>query len=96
MNALTAPPGYCPVAPLREAVLATGLSFEEIARRLGWITRSGKPESTRLRRMLGVSAMVSGSGSAGGRRVYFQQTVKAENVSLICDAIGIMPRDIGL
>lgn len=78
-------PGKVPVAPLREAFLASSVDAAEAARELGWWDHRGAPDSSRVKRTLGINHETS-----HGRR-YRRSLVDAETVQLIAEAIGVAP-----
>lgn len=80
------------VAPLRDAFLASGLSFSEVCRRLGWYCArrdrpSGrKPDTARLKRALGMQR----------DRGHFSWRIGYDHAARIAEAIGVDPVDVGL
>jgi len=77
-------PGKVPVAPLREAFLASGVPAYEVARRIDW-TSKGAPDSSRVQRTLGIKP--DSTHKTGSVRTW----VDAETVRLIAEAIGVSP-----
>lgn len=80
-------PGKVPVAPLREAFLASPLTATDVARSLGWWENRGWPDGARVKRALGLLPDISGTTH---RRTYRNLT-DAETVQLIAEAIGVAP-----
>jgi hypothetical protein len=78
-------PGKVPVAPLREAFLASPMTAPDVAREVGWWLANGTPDSSRVKRTLGINLETS-----RGRR-YRRSLVDAETVQLIAEAIGVAP-----
>jgi hypothetical protein len=90
--------------PLREAFLASRLSADEVARRLGWMRfprrrRGGKvygpheeADGSRVKRALGLRAHKSGQGSMPQLR----QSCSYEMALKLAEAIGVDPVDVGL
>lgn len=83
------------VAPLRDAVLASGLTLGEIAVRLGWMRRDAKHrhpigDESRLRRRLGLRPTTSKGKHQTSRYITYETAVK------IARAAHIDPVDIGL
>jgi len=76
-----------PVAPLRKALLESGVSTSELARRLGWV----RPDSSRVARQLGILSNVDSTG-----RSYVRETTSYERALEICEALGIDPVDVDL
>ncbi len=74
--------------PIAEAVLKSGVSRAEIARRLGW--SKSKPDTWRVSRMLG---LVEGQDGYGRR---YQEFMDYDNAVKICQAADIDPVDVGL
>ncbi len=73
--------------PLRDAVLASGLTMGEIAKRIGWFKRGGgyvKPDESRVRRGLGLKE------SAPQSRITYANAVK------IAQAADLDPWEVGL
>lgn len=81
-------PGKVPVAPLREAFLASGHTAADVARELGWWTH-GIGDGSRVRRTLGLVPTTNGAG----RRSY-RTFVDAETVERIADALGLMAWEV--
>jgi len=76
-----------PVAPLRQALLDSGVTTSELARRLGWV----RPDTVRVARQLGILPNIDGTG-----RSYTRETTSYERALEICEALGIDPVDVDL
>lgn len=77
-------PGKVPVAPLREAFLASSVTAADVARSLEWWC-SGRVDTSRVKRTLGIYPdKVRG-------RVFHRTVTDAETVMRIAEAIGISP-----
>lgn len=76
-----------PNAPLREAFLASGMTADQVCRELDWfderVTRTAKPEITRLTRSLGLAP---GGGQKPGTR---QQLIGIEKARRIAEAMNV-------
>lgn len=80
-------PGKVPVAPLREAFLASGMTAADVARGMGWVHGSRrKADSAGVQKTLGLRDTIKGGGSRS-RRVL----VDAETVALMAEVIGLAP-----
>lgn len=80
-------------AQLREAFLRSTRTAADVARALGWNGSTGRGDSSRVRRTLGITPDRStklGPGYSNHRR-----TIDAETAARIADAIGVMPWEIG-
>jgi len=77
-------PGKVPVAPLREAFLASPVTAPEVARSLGWWLY-GSADGSRVKRTLGINLETT-----HGRRIR-RTLADAEVVQLIAEAIGVAP-----
>jgi hypothetical protein len=83
---------YINVGPLRDEALRqvneAGLSWYELAQRMGFIRpdRNGKGDTTRVKRLLGLSENL----------VKDDKTVKPEVAMQLCSALGVDPVDVGL
>jgi hypothetical protein len=92
--------GRAPVdpAPLREAFLRSGISANEVARRLGWMRpawgkyRSPQPDQGRLTRALGLRPYNPGHGYPQR----FRSGIKHETAEQIARAINVDPWEVGL
>lgn len=86
--------------PLREAYLKAqerGISDVEICRALGWVDKSGRVETVRLKRMLGIVPDVSGYvRNQNGGQPRFRKRMVAEAAAGLCREIGVDPIDVGL
>jgi hypothetical protein len=80
--------GKVPVAPLREAFLASPMTAADVARELGWWAGRAA-DCSRVRRTLGLAPDISGSN--GRKRISWRRLVDAETVQLIAEAIGVSP-----
>jgi hypothetical protein len=83
------------VAPLREAFEQSGLTLSEVCRRLGWycskVKRPGTgPDTSRLRRTLGMQPHSSSYGPYVNRRIGYDLAAR------IAEAIGVDPVEVGL
>jgi hypothetical protein len=90
--------------PLREAFLASRLSADEVARRLGWMRfprrrRGGKvygphmiADESRVKRTLGLRVHKCGRDSKSRLR----QSCSYEMALKLAEAIGVDPVDVGL
>jgi hypothetical protein len=81
-----------PVAPLREAFLASGLTLSQVCYRLGWTCPHGRyvvADTSRLQRSLGMRAL-----SQPGR--YTNHHIGYEHATRIARAIGVEPYEVGL
>lgn len=85
-DVLSAPPGMCPVAPLREAFERSGMTTGELARALGWVGSNGSTDSGRVKRALGMT-------TNKGRAI---EHIRSERASVLAEAIGVAPHEIGL
>jgi hypothetical protein len=84
-----------PVDPLREAFLASGLTFSHIARQCGWVRYQRGLEigdATRVARLLGLRDYKPGPGYP--RRV--RERISYENATRLAEAIGVDPYEVGL
>lgn len=79
-----------PNGPVREAVLRSGISLAELARRMGYM----RPDSTPLRRSLGLVAYVDVKRHRAAGR-WTQPSITYEMAERICEAAGIDPVDVG-
>lgn len=85
--------GKVPVAPLREAFLASDKSASEVASAMGWRCTNRRREyadGSRVKRTLGLLPDVHG---ATGQRS-FRIQADAETVALLAEAIGVMPWEV--
>jgi hypothetical protein len=76
--------------PLRDAFERSGLSASELCVRLNWRQRCGKPDTSRLKRALGLMPMWSGGRAACSARIGL------DRAALIADALNLDPREVGL
>ncbi len=84
-------PGKINNAKLREAFLASGLTAGQVARRMGWEhSKSRGPDTPRIKRTLGLLDEVNGRKFRSTRTL-----IDAETATLLADAIGIAPGEIG-
>ena len=77
-------PGKAPVAPLREAFLASAVTAADVARSLGWWA-SDKVDTSRVKRTLGIYP----DKTRGC--VFYRTFTDVETIQRIADAIGISP-----
>jgi hypothetical protein len=92
--------GRAPVdpAPLREAFQRSGLTANEVARRLDWMRpppkgkRSPVPDQGRLRAALGLKPYNPGHGYP----LRFRRGMRYETAELIARAIDVDPWEVGL
>lgn len=77
-------------ARVREAVEQSGLTWSEVADRLGWVS-AGKPDTSRLQRRLGVIPTTGGRGPAK-----VTKTIRPDIAAAILRAIDVDPVDVGL
>lgn len=88
-------PGYIgkvPVAPLREAFLASGKTAVAVAKAAGWFCSNGVseyPDSSRVKRTLGLLPDVNGKGIQSRRTL-----VDAELAAILAEAVGVMPWEV--
>ena len=82
------------VEPIAQAVLQSGLTWSQICRNLEWVRDSGRPDTSRLRRRLGLLDSVSCKKG----KVYRgrQKTMGYELAAKIVRAAGVDPVDAGL
>lgn len=82
-----------PNAELREAFLRSGEAASSVAAFAGWVTKSGKPNTTKLFRALGIHDQMD-----NGRR-YFNTRISEKSALELIEALNLDPvdfRDIGL
>lgn len=77
-----------PVEVIQRAFADSGLSQNEVARRMGWV-RSPTPNTDRVRRALGIKP-------TSGSRPKKQTSVTYERALELIDAMGLEPVDYGL
>ena len=82
--------GGIPVDRMRHAWEVSEVSLSELARRLGYMRSNGKPDTSPVRRSLGMHAEYK-----NGRK-YYQQTVSYEKAADIIIALGLDPIDYGV
>jgi hypothetical protein len=78
------------VALLRDAFLRSGLTAAEVCRWLQWHRRDGGPDTSRLRRRLGLLP----STSHGQRHV--SKRIGIDTAALIADALSVDPWEVGI
>jgi hypothetical protein len=78
------------VDPLRTAFERSGLSASEVCRRLEWCGQRNKPDTTRLKRALGMKP----SSSRGHRS--WARVISIDRAALIADALDVDPWEVGL
>lgn len=82
-----------PVQPLQDAVIASGMTYGQIALRCGWIRNDRERptgDSTRLKRRIGMSPYTT-----RGKK-HTQLFTSYENAVLIARAINADPIDVGI
>ena len=79
-------PGKVPVAPLREAFLASPFTAADVARELGWFLSGNRVDTSRVKRTLGIYPDINSHGVVSHR-----QYADAELVQRIAEAINISP-----
>lgn len=89
-------------ARLREAVLASSMSWAEIARGMGWEVQAlrterdrtvymrSQPDTSRVQRAIGLRAMTSGNGSS------LTTTIRSSTAARMVMVLGLDPVDIDL
>lgn len=85
-------PGVVPVEVVREAMERVGLTPGELAVRLGWSDRNGRPDVSRVRRALGLADITQKSPGSAKRN----KTVRYETAVKMAEALGYYPVDWGL
>jgi predicted transcriptional regulator len=83
--------GKVPIAPLREAFLASPATAADIARELGWWDVKRCADSARVKRTLGLLPDFGKPSNGNGRPRSYRTLVDAEIVALIAEAIGVAP-----
>jgi hypothetical protein len=78
------------VTPLREAFLRSGLTASEVCRWLGWLRTDGGPDTSRLKRALGLMAMTDHGQTRCARRI------GVDRAALIADALSLAPHEVGI
>lgn len=81
-------PGAVDVTPLREAVAASGVSLNTIARRIGFTVV--RADTARLKRYLGILPYTRSGAS------YPAQTIAYDHAVAICRAAGVDPVEAGV
>ena len=85
---------YVSNAKLRRAYLRRveeqGLTPSEVAKGLGWWYKD-HPDTTRVLRTLGLKVSYNTRTKKGA----LQRTIHRDNVSAMCEAIGVLPTEIG-
>jgi hypothetical protein len=84
-------PGKIDNTLIREAFLRSGCSAHEVARDLDWYG-GGKLDGTRVKQTLGLVETVGGHGQ---RYRQYRRLIDAETASLIAEAIGVAPWEVG-
>jgi hypothetical protein len=81
-----------PVAPLREAFLASGLTASEVCYRIGWLRGNRRGDTARLQSVLGLRQFTKNTKGcrATAKRINYPNAV------LIARALDLDPVDIGL
>jgi len=82
--------GRIDVAPLREAFLRSGRTATEICIWLDWLRPDGGPDTSRLRRALGLLPSTSHG------HVTFARSIGVDRAALIADALNLDPYEVGL
>jgi hypothetical protein len=62
-----------------------------VAVRLGWFTSDGRPDGSRVRRVLGLRPYTNGRGYPPRIRDY----VRAPMAAQLCEALGVSPHEVG-
>lgn len=83
------PPGEIPVQVIQRAYEDSGLSYGEIARRLGWVVQ-GQPDDSRVARRLGLRKYRQRG------RVYRSRYATYDTAAKLIRAMGFDPVDYGL
>ena len=78
------------VAPLQEAFLRSGLTATELCNRLEWLTPGDRPDTTRLKRALGLLPIAHYGENECARRIGI------DRAALIADALNVDPFEVGL
>ena len=78
------------IGPLRDAFLHSGLSASEVCCWLEWYRSDGGPDTSRLRRTLGLLPITS-----HGRSVCAQR-IGIDRAALIADALSVDPWEVGI
>lgn len=89
-------PGEVPNAPIREAFEESGLNAATVCRRLGWVSSSGQPDTSRLQRRLGLRAGMKGGHGPARQSQATWAAVRYETAIAIVRAIDRDPVDFGL
>lgn len=89
---------YVPVAPLQERFIQLRdrgeITANELALRLGWIrSDTGSPDSTRVRRALGLKECLARGGDKHRRA---QTNVRYETAVLLAEALHMDPHEAGV
>jgi hypothetical protein len=74
-----------PVAPLREAFLASGKTAPEVATAVGWFCKGDQGDGSRVKRTLGISP------ESDGR---CHETADYDTLWLLADAIGVQAWEV--
>lgn len=83
--------------PIRVAVerwIAEGNTWAELARKMGWVRPSGKPDSIRAKRSLGITEMYS--YRKGEQYTYHARTLDEGNALRMIEAIDRAPNEFDL
>lgn len=78
------------VTALREAFLRSGLSASEVCRWLEWRRPDGGPDTSRLRRALGLLPATSHGQTKVAHRI------GVDRAALIADALSVDPWEVGI
>jgi hypothetical protein len=79
-----------PVEPLRAAFLRSGVTAAELCRWLGWLRPDGGPDTSRLRRALGLLPSTSHGQTKMAKRIGI------DRAALLADALSVDPHEVGL
>lgn len=85
--------------PFRKAMvqeMARGGSLSAVCRRMGWVEKDGRPQTTRLRRALGMLPLEEWANGDNCHSPMLQVTVYSGTAELMCKAFGLNPIDVGL
>jgi hypothetical protein len=85
--------------PFRNAMaqrMARGETLSVVCRRMGWVDGRGRPETTRLRRALGMLPLEEWEDGDNCHSPRLQTSVYSDTAVLLCEALGINPTDVGI
>lgn len=81
---------YVPNEPFRIEFEKRGESLSMLARRIGWVSRRGQPQTSRVARALG---LMPDSDVAPG---HHRARIKYETAVTLCRALDLDPVDVGV